>query len=283
MTPAQIGAVTIPGTDTGTLAESATLITVHAGASDSLSLAETQTVSTGLSAGDVVSEHFATYSSTANMLADPRGIYIPSDDVNTAQIVLDKTVGDTASGLTQSCRLDYPARPQPGGCADYTITRSLAFPTDQTEIWIRTRVLWPATWTNDDSCGGASPPNKDFKFQFVGVRTAGRYNVMVGTFNVNYTVGYPGNEDGFEGGSVTEWDGTWHTYWFHCKNGSSGACAFAVDSTVIKDYGTPNTSGGGQLYKVTFPRNINQGPPVATSLWLGAIDVFSAKPSGSPV
>lgn len=236
-----------------------------------------------LSKGDIVSEHFDTYSSTANMLSDPRGIYIPSDDVNTAQIVLDKTVGDTANGLTQSCRIDYPN--QPSNCADYTTTRSLAFPSDVVEVWVRTRVLWQANWTNDNRSNcQPSPPNIDYKFQFIGVRTAGRYNIMVGTnINKNYTVGYPGGEDNFEGGTVTEWDGTAHTYWWHCKNGASGSCAFARDSTIIKDYGVVNTSSGGNLYKLTFPRNINMGPPQAQSVWLLALDVFSTQPAGSPV
>lgn len=271
---ATVATVSAVGVVTGVAAGSCT---ITAQCDDLTAVYACSVTGAALSAGDIVSEHFDTYSSTANMLADPRGIYVLSDDVSTGQIILDPTVGYGA--LTQSCRFDYPA--QPGNCADYTITRSLAFPSDANDIYARVIAKWSPTWTNDNSCVG---PNKDFKFIFVGVRTDGhRYNVMVGTFNVNYTVGYPGNEDGFEGGTIADWDGNWHTYWFHCKNAASGACAFARDSTVVKDYGVVDTSLGAAMYKITMARNINQGPPAAQSLWYGAIDVFSTKPAGCPL
>src|SRR5690606_31806813 len=69
----------------------------------------------------VVVEDFSTYTSTSHMLSDPRGIYVPSEDIRTQHINFDTNIG--YGGSRGSMRYDYP---QLGSVSeDYTISRSI--------------------------------------------------------------------------------------------------------------------------------------------------------------
>lgn len=214
-------------------------------------------------------EDFSTYSSTANMLSDPRGIYSVGEDVQTPEMALDTTVGFGTS--TKSMRFDFPARDSI--CTDYTIGRNINLPSDQSDVYLEVVAKFQNGWTNTaPGCSGVS--NEDYKFVFGRVRTSGRFNVMVGTYNSEFTVGYPGGEDNFEGGAAgTLFDGQWHTYRFHMKVGSSGACKLWVDGVVVKDYGTVSMAAN-QIYGIALGRNINQGPPSPQSMWWGKVSVW---------
>lgn len=274
MTPAQIGTSVVPDTDGWTLSEGGVLVAAKPAQSEALSLAETQTV-TPSGATPWLLEDFSTYTSTANMLSDPRGIYSTGEDVNTANMVLDTTTGYGASA--KSLRFDYPSRPAPGGCGDNTIGRNLVLPggTSVPELWAEWICKFSSTWTNAEGCVGV---NADFKMVFGRVLTSGRFNVMVGTYNAEYTVGYPAHEDDFEGHALTtEWDGNWHTWRWHMKVGSSGACKVWFDGTVVKDYGVASMATN-QIYGFAVGRNINQGPAVAQSLWWGKISLYDTDP-----
>jgi len=219
-------------------------------------------------------EDFSTYSSTGNLLADPRGIYSVGEDVYSAgEITLDTTVGYGTS--TKSMRYDFPARP--GNCTDYSIGRNLTLPSNAGDLYLEIVAKFQNGWTNAaPGCSGVS--NEDYKFVFGRVQTAGRFNVMIGTFNTQYTVGYPGAEDSFEGGNASGlFDGNWHVYHFHMKVGSAGACKLWVDGVVVKDYGVANMASN-LIYGIALGRNINQGPPTAQSLWWGRVRMWNANP-----
>lgn len=218
-------------------------------------------------------EDFSTYTSTANYISDPRGIYSTGEDVLTSQIFLDTSV--FAPGLSQSVRYDFPARN--GVCTDYTIGRNINFPADVSEVWVEVIAKFQNTWTTVMS--GCSSSNPDYKFLFGRVRTSGRFNIMMGTsVNLLFTVGYPAGEDNFEGGNAGQYfDGNFHTHRWHMKVGVSGACKYWVDGVVVKDYGVVDMASN-QVYGLAMGRNINQGPPSAQSMWYGKITLYNSDP-----
>lgn len=256
-----------------TLALTAICVLLACGGSASKSITSGGGGGGGGSTPDLV-EDFSTYTNTANLLADPRGIYSVGEDLTPGQIVLDTMVGYGTS--TKSMRFDFPTRS--GDCTDYSIGRNINLPSAQSDVYVEVIAKFQNGWTNAaPGCSGVS--NEDYKFIFGRVLTTGRFNVMVGTYNTEYTVGYPGGEDSFEGGNVSGlFDGNWHTYRFHMKVGSSGACKLWVDGNVVKDYGTV-AMAANQIYGIALGRNINQGPPSPQSLWWGKVSIwYSSNP-----
>ena len=67
-------------------------------------------------------EDFAEYSSTADMLSDPRGIYSVAEDVNPGRMSLDLSTGYGVSD--RSMRYDYVGV----GCTSQTIGRTVSKP-----------------------------------------------------------------------------------------------------------------------------------------------------------
>lgn len=263
------------GVATGTLSSTTLETKTVSATANSNAITQTASVVVQASSGAWLTEDFSTYTSTADILSDPRGIYSVGEDVNTAQMALDPSVGYTAGGLTKSLRFDYPARN--GVCTDYTIGRNINLPTNVDEVWVEVVAKFQNGFTTIMT--GCSSSNPDFKFLFGRVQTSGRFNIMIGTSsNLQYTVGYPGGEDNFEGGSASgNFDGNWHIHRWHMKVGASGACKYWVDGVVVKDYGTV-AMATNQIYGLAIGRNINQGPPSAQSLWWGRILFYNTDP-----
>jgi len=237
-------------------------------------------------------ETFGSYSSTANMIADPRGIYSTGEDVLTAQMALDKTVGYTAYGLTQSMRYDWPDRTSEGTtngldgyCGDYTIGRNLTLPSTQTNLYIELvmktdsffKTLAPAGW----NCHSAAA----YKLIF-GRTDVSRFNFVPGIFGEtgSYTLGYPGNEEPADY-PLTDFpsnpfDGNWHKYGMHFKMGSgNGICSIIQDGTMVKQLLNTTTSGS-DIYGIALGRNMNQGPAAPQSLWWGCVSAwYTSTPS----
>lgn len=237
--------------------------------------------------GAWLAENFNTYTSTSNMLSDPRGIYSVAEDVGTAQMVLDQSVGYAPYGLTQSMRYDFPDRTSEGGsgtsgrCTDYTIGRNINYPSHQTEVWselvMKTDSFWktlaPSAW----GCTSAAA----YKFWF-GRSDVGRWQLVLGIFGENseYTFGYPAN------GEPADWpmpwtpfDGNWHVYRWHQKSSSNGTGinSFMVDGVIIRQQ-TGVTTGDSYLYGTALGRNMNQGPAAAQSIWWGAYNLWNTDP-----
>lgn len=223
-------------------------------------------------------DNFSTYSSTANMLADPLGIISEGEDSNPSQIVLDGTDGVTALGLTKSMRLDYPdqhAEP----CGGYTVGRNYSFASNQSEVWVEVYVKFGPTWEiypaeMDAVCGDGYNP--DFKLFFGRMTIDSRFEVLGGnSINGNVVSGYPGNEPAYQ--NLTQigplLDGTYHRWRMHWKySTTAGIVKLWIDSTrYLNATGIAMPSGKGLIYGLAVGRNRDPRPGVAQSLYIGRI------------
>ena len=221
-------------------------------------------------------ENFSTYSSTANMLADPRGIY-SAEDVNDPQIVLDTS--DGYNGLTQCMRYDWPDRS--GVCSDYVIGRNISFSQSLTEVWVEVVIKLSSAWTTVAAgCGGISNP--DYKFVFGRVNGIGsRFDSRIGNSGNNIINGYPGNEaaDIVSTTRTDLLDDQWHVFRWHWKIGNgNGISRMWIDGVLESDLTSIDTSTATNIYGLALGRNINQGPDEIQTLKWGQIRVFNSDP-----
>ncbi|HKR55833.1 MAG TPA: hypothetical protein VJS20_06000, partial [Gemmatimonadales bacterium] len=227
-------------------------------------------------------ENFSEYSSTSNMLSDPRGIYSTGEDVTTTQMVLDQGVGYDSS--TQSMRFDFPDRTGEGGsgttgrCSDYTIGRNINLPNHVTEVWIEAVIKFQNGFTTVAPSGWGCTSAAAYKTVF-GRTDVSRFNLVLGIFGTSYTWGYPGNEEPADFPmTFTPFDGQWHTYRMHMKLGSgTGAATVMVDGVTVKDLSGVTTSAS-YIYGVALGRNMNQGPGAAQSMWWGKVTIWDQDP-----
>lgn len=277
MTPAQIGASAIVSADSLTLSEIAAL-TAKPGAADTLTVAESQTVTaTGGAPNSWFAENFDTYTSTANMLSDPRGVYSLGEDVNTGQMVLDKTVGYTTYGLTQSMRYDYVATGDSSGPGDYQVTRNLWFPNTVTDVWVESVERGSATFTVDAWPGYAG--QRAWKHFFGRINGAsGRFSTgSIGRWVSEYP---PGGQELDTGTYAQTWDpgdNAWHKFRYHWKIGGSGILQIWMDGVKMVDTGSVSVSGTN-IYGVSIGQTFNNGPIQTMSYWWGAINVYNTNP-----
>jgi len=231
-------------------------------------------------------EDFSSYTSTANLLADPRGIYSVGEDETPSQVFLDKTVGYGSS--TQSMRFDFPDRTSEGGsgtsgrCTDFTVGRNINLPSPQTEIWLEVEAkfsngftsLAPSSW----GCTSAAA----YKFVF-GRTPTGRFNLVLGIFGSSYTFGWPANQEPSDDPMpFTPFDGQWHVYRMHFKvstpsSAANGACELWVDGVLVKSF-TGIVESNSNIYGLAIGRNMNQGPGQPESEWWGRIAVWNTNP-----
>jgi len=219
-------------------------------------------------------EDFSSYSSTPNMISDPRGIYNVYEDVKNYRMVLDTSVGYGAS--SQSLRYDYPAN---GDVAwDYTISRQLALPS-LSEIWIEVHVIFESTWSLDvpTAPGGAA-----FKFLFVNI------NGSPGRWSLEFEYGDNGRLSAFgpadAGGAFTLngsntssdlFDGQWHTIRYHIRLASTDSHEFWIDG----NYQGSKTGDTSSTFRaVSLARNLNKGPLNPQSLWWGLVEIYDQDP-----
>ncbi|HWZ27239.1 MAG TPA: hypothetical protein VNX15_01670, partial [Gemmatimonadales bacterium] len=236
----------------------------------------------------VLEENFSEYSSTTNMLADPRGIYSTGEDAATTQMVLDQTVGYDSS--TQSMRFDYPDRTGEGGsgttgrCTDYTIGRNINFPSNLTEVWIETVVKFQSGFATVAPSAWGCTSAAAYKMVF-GRTPTGRFNLVLGIFGSDYTFGWPTNQEPSDDPMpFSPFDGQWHVYRMHFKvstpagsSTSNAACELWVDGVAVKSY-TSIVETNAYLYGVAVGRNMNQGPGQAQSMWWGRVTIWDQDP-----
>lgn len=282
-----IATVSANGAVTGISAGSARIVASAEGRSDTVDVA----VTGGGGGGEVVpflDEDFSSYTSTANLISNPRNIFATAEDLRTSQIFLDQSVGYGSS--SKSMRYDFPDRTAEGGagtsgrCTDYSVSRMVK--TDGrkhvwVELWVRFSsnfvVRAPTAW----GCTSAS----EYKFLFGSV-TGGtsRYNLE---FQTNrWIFGYPGNEtavvkDGSPAPS-TFWDGEWHRFRFEFKVSSATGAADGiarawVDDQLIGDVSNVVINRTG-LYGIMLGRNMNQGPGQLQSIWWGRVRLYDSNP-----
>lgn len=224
-------------------------------------------------------DDFSTYPSTANMLADPRGIISEGEDSNPSQIVLDTGVGVTSLGLTKSMRYDYPDQ-HAAACGGYTVGRNYSLASNQTELWVELYVKFGPTWEiypaeMDAVCGGGYNP--DFKLLFGRMTIDSRFEMLWGnSINGNVVAGYPGNEPAYQG--ITQIAsylaaGNWVRIRHHWKySTSAGIQKLWIDDTrFLNNTGISMPSGKGLLYGLALGRNRDPRPGVAQSMWWGRV------------
>lgn len=229
-----------------------------------------------------LAENFNTYTSTANMLSDPRGIYSVGEDVNTSMMVYDTSVGYPSYGLTKSMRYDWPDRTSEGHptsttgyCGDDTIGRNIVLPSTQTDIWVELVHKSDSTFTTLVP-GGVCTSAAAYKTLF-GRTNVSRYNIVLGIFGEtsDYTWGYPGNEEPADFAMTwTPFDGNWHVYRMRMTIGNgTGAAILMVDGTIVKSF-TNVTTSASSINGIALGRNMNQGPLHTQSEWWGALNVW---------
>jgi hypothetical protein len=225
-------------------------------------------------------EDFSTYTSTSNMISDPRGIYT-SEDVNTSWIALDTNVGYGSSD--RSMRFDYPGRSAP--CSAYTIGRNMDLGGDQTEVWIELVLRWENGFHTSPSYLGSctSGYNPDHK-TFFGRTHDSRFEIKVGQGpGQQFSGGYPGNETAFQswGASPDEivWDGQPHVFRIHWKigTGGKGIVQIAIDGTTYIDR-TSLSMVNTALYGLALGRNWDGPSDSDQSLWWHKIAVWYNNP-----
>lgn len=228
------------------------------------------------SVAPALTEDFSTYTSTSNLLNDPRGIYVASENINTKQISLDTSVGYGKS--TKSMRYDYPKMGSVS--ADYTISRSLNLKSvGASEIWVEAAVRFSSNFSlNAGTSAGAA-----LKLLHVAEPN------VPGRFGLNFENGDNGslNAEGpndtydamYLRGSVRPgnlFDGNWHVVRYHIRLGSSDFHEFWVDGA-YQGSRTGSTAASSFSW-ISLAKNLNQGPLQAQSLWWGSVKVWKTNP-----
>ena len=228
-------------------------------------------------------EDFSTYSSTANMLADPRGIYSVAEDVNTGQMALDVSTGYGAS--PQCMRYDFPDRSadvgacNTGRCGDYTIGRNITLPSPVTmQMWVEWVTKFTTNWTTVAPSAWSCCSAAAWK-AFFGRTDVSRFQMVPGIFGSDYTLGFPGNEEPADLPMTwSMFDGAWHVHriWYGLGSGVGGT-SFLADGTFVNAY-LNQTPTASQIYGLALGRNMNQGPTVLSSVYWGRIAFWSHDP-----
>ncbi|HKV71484.1 MAG TPA: Ig-like domain-containing protein [Gemmatimonadales bacterium] len=281
-----IATVNGSGTVTGVALGTATIKAVV----DTVTATTSVTVDTQSVVQPWLLEDFSGYTSLANMLSDPRGIYSVAEDEGQSQMALDKSVFvDTLNlHLTQSMRYDYIAP----GCSSQTVTRNIVLPQNATELWIELWVRWSANFNTYAAPSGCStPPAHKFLFGRVGPGLWGRWEVEWGNQGPPQQVyyGYPssggGVQDQFGFNNANDyWDAKWHRVRIHMKNSTSTSATDGAFQMWVNDSLKVNRTGininvSSYIYGVAIGRNLDQGITSGTmSLWWGYIALFNQDP-----
>jgi len=246
----------------------------------------------------ILEEDFSTYTSTADMLSDPRGIYALSEDVNSGQMALDQNVAYGTS--TKSMRYDFPDRTGSSDrCHDYTIRRTLRFP-PQTHVWVELYAKFATNFTTvapaSFQCDGVSTPA--YKLWFLNNSSGtSRFQLLNGIFGSRWDAGYPPNEqafiglnDGNSGGAPSDplWDGLWHRYRIEAKLSTTATSGDGImrlwldDVRYINVTNINTTNFDGSVWdKIDWSAlgaNMNQGPDHVMSIWRGLVRVYNQDP-----
>lgn len=226
-------------------------------------------------------EDFSTYSSWANWIADPRGIYSTAEDeLTSSNSFLDTTTGVNINGyhLTQCVRYDYIAP----GCVSQTIERNLVFPSTVGEVWFELYCKWTTNFTTKNVNGCGTPP--DFKMFFLRSNAGlGRGAVRWGSQDPpEISVEILSAVDLLTGTNISGYsDNAWHQLRGHWHiNGTSSLIHLDIDGVQIYHNGALNAgSSSPSFYGASFARNLDQGIPSGTmSQYWGRLAFFIVDP-----
>jgi hypothetical protein len=232
----------------------------------------------GSSGSTAVVEDFSAYSSTSNLLANPRGIWATTEAKNTDHIVLDQSVGYGAS--TQSMRYDWPNNG--AQCLDYAIKPGmLKIPGNLKHVWIEFVVRFSKNFSVN---AGASGCASEYK-----LASLGDYSHGVGRWDIAEMQANQFNADA-PGGPFTVvttpkpstlWDGQPHVFRVDAQLGQgNGALRMWIDGQLVVNQTGLTTTASHQVIDIFGPGlNINQGPGVSgMQMWWHKIAVYSSNP-----
>jgi len=227
-----------------------------------------------------VEEDFAEYSSTADMLSDPRGIYSVAEDVNPGRMSLDLSTGYGVSD--RSMRYDYVGV----GCTSQTIGRNVTLPSPVAEVWVEFYVKFSTNLTTLNPLGCGTPPDYKFIFGRLTPDGFGRFAIRWGSQTPpQITVESAGNHvDLYTGEFIARYsDLRWHQVRAHWKVGPSGTPATLVQTWVegklIYDKRDFVVTGRPLIWSLALGRNMDQGLPNAImSVWWGRVRAWQTDP-----
>jgi len=230
-----------------------------------------------------IEEDFSSYASTADLLADRRGVYSVAEDVATNQMFLDTTTGVESLGLTRSMRYDYLAP----GCSSQTVGRNLVLPASAAEVWVELHVKLSRNFSVANIEGCATPPS--FKFLFGRLTPDGWCRFSLGVLGPEQrwalaAAGCSNTDDFPPTPSATEiYDERWHSIRVHWRvgtpDGQNSAVETWIDGTSIYRRSDFDAGGTPSIYGLALGRNLDQGIPTGTmSLWWGRVRVWNEDP-----
>jgi hypothetical protein len=241
-------------------------------------------------------EDFSTYTSSADLNSDPRGIYSTESlrhNVWCGPIALDQTVGYGTS--TQSMRYDYlDATNEPyidentNHCtnAGHAVFAVLNVTNGRTQAWVEQVFKFDTGFScgGDHAWGCASAP--DFSFILTGVNDPSQGGFNLAMMDIQWTFGYP--DHGADWASTNEplphllFDGQWHTIREAVRVSSAtnvpdGMAKLWVDGVLLKDYG-PVAVNRSSLTTWSLGNTRNQGMKGNHSMWWGRIAIWFTDP-----
>lgn len=223
-----------------------------------------------------IEEDFTSYTSTAHMLSDPRGIYRLSEDFygndggsnnGAGEIHLDTSV--QYDGHPTMRYQWYPTGPSNGG----TISRQLGV--SATELWVEAVVRFSSDFRISNGYSGGSA----YKFMFGTVTGAtGRFDLEFdnsdsGNLALHAPAGTGDDYVTWSGGGITDYftDNQWHVVrWYIGPN----AHRLWVDGTLRAER-TGLSKSWSDIYGLSLGRNINQQPVVAQTLHWGRVRIWT--------
>jgi len=234
-----------------------------------------------------VDEDFSSYLSSLDLLANPRGTFLPSEDLLVSQIALDQTTG--YGGSTQSMRYTYPDRTAEGGsglsgrCTSYTISRAINTG-DPQHLWVEAWLKFSTNFTIVAPAAWGCTSNPDLKLLFGGVSGGdSRFNLLMQ--QAYWIWGYPGGEEAAFVRSPAPagyYDGQWHRYRMEMKVSSAtgvadGIARLWIDDALVSDMPNVVVNRTG-IWAVHLARNINQGPDHPQNIWWGRVRLWNTTP-----
>jgi hypothetical protein len=235
-------------------------------------------------------EDFSTYTSTANYLTDPRGIYLEGEcfdqENNTADsvVAIDPTVGFGSS--TKSLRYDWNSYATQGTGGN--ISRAFILPPGGvTNIWVEAQHKCTANFHLDNWLGQPNPPGVGYKFIFLAQNNGG-----AGRFAYEWTGDNPGNmsmypNDAAWGGSEQYHfshpfgigdarDGNWHRYRIHVRLSGGDKLAGQIDDGEVFDTDDVGgfTTASTDIWNVQIGQFMNQRPVQVQQEWWGRVAIW---------
>lgn len=221
-------------------------------------------------------EDFSTYTSTLDMIADPRNIYMDSEDQNTGQMALDQTefYGDS----DRSMRYTHTT--------GQTISRSFQVSPTVQEIWAEFALKFGAGVSNDWLVGQAykiihiltnTGNGSRFGWQFENMGSPG----VAGSMNMESPV------DGYDPGwlslvsAVDVIDGQWHKMRYHCRIAAGNAFHEAwVDDVYKGSTEHALVVGTHEISQVIMGANMNESNGQTQNMWWGKLALWWTQDPG---